>query len=334
MDGNIYPIFTTDPDSDRQELKELTKSVGPLPFDSAQLNLLLADFRTKALSMNQQYRTEENRVEGYYYSNFLIEGKVLYCLDQNNMLTHREAIYKIKPSDIETSHRVVFDYAMQYRSLEALSKLYSRGDKCNEENMRKELDLSPSAWSLFGQEIMALTQGVPNLYSNLPISNQKILIMVGVPGSGKSTIANQLVSLDNRWFRVNQDEMKSRPACEKYARDALKKGYSLIVDRCNFDIKQRSTWIKMAAEFNINDIRCLNFMIPFEVCKARISVREDHPTIPSGDSGHAIIDSFVNILVPPIRLEGLTDILVIKDDADIARALQTLSTLHAPPEHI
>ena len=60
--------------------------------------------------------------------------------------------------------------------------------------------------------------------------------MVGIPGSGKSTIANELVKLG--WDRVNQDEMKTRKVCETRMIQALEKGRSVVVDRCNFDIQQ------------------------------------------------------------------------------------------------
>lgn len=58
--------------------------------------------------------------------------------------------------------------------------------------------------------------------------------------------------------RQNQDEMGTRQKCEQVARSALKKGQSVIVDRCNFDYRQRHNWIKIAAEFRVTDIRYPN----------------------------------------------------------------------------
>jgi len=174
---------------------------------------------------------------------------------------------------------------------------------------------------------MNLIVGIPNRFLNVPMSPQKLLIMVGVPGSGKSTTANRLISLNKNWSRVNQDEMKSRKACEIYAKDALKKGLSVIVDRCNFDILQRNVWIKIASEFGVNHIWCLYFKIPHEICKARVTVREDHPTIPKGDKGCEIIDTFASSLVPPAFEEGLSEIITVTNDQELEAVIPKLAEL-------
>ena len=41
------------------------------------------------------------------------------------------------------------------------------------------------------------------------------------------------------WERVNQDEMGTRKVCETRTEQALQKGKSVVIDRCNFDIAQR-----------------------------------------------------------------------------------------------
>lgn len=45
--------------------------------------------------------------------------------------------------------------------------------------------------------------------------------------------------------------MKSRKACEMYARKFLDKKQSVIVDRCNFDRDQRKTWIELAQHYKV-----------------------------------------------------------------------------------
>jgi len=289
----------------------------------SEINEISKNFSENAFLLNQTYRLQNNFKLGYCYKNFVIEGKVLYCLDENNQLTDRESIYKVKPSDIEGSHCVQFDAAMQYKALEALAKLYSKGEKFTEQNLKKELDMNDRSWDAFGKEIMDLTTGVPN-YLTEKVSSQKLLVMVGVPGSGKSTVANKLVTQNKLWFRVNQDEMKTRGACETYAKDAFKKGLSVIVDRCNFDITQRNKWIKIATEYGVNHMWCLYFNIPHEICKNRITIREDHPTIPKGDTGIKIIDQFASSLVDPFFEEGFSEIISVTNDLDLENVFQKL----------
>jgi len=134
------------------------------------------------------------------------------------------------------------------------------------------------------------------------------------------------------WYRVNQDEMGSRHNCEQKANEAYLIGKSVIVDRCNFDIQQRNTWIKLARQHDVNDIRCIFLNIPPDVCKSRVSVREAHPTIPSGQVGHSIIDKFVDQLIPPVPGEGFTSIITVTNDQELKDALEILVPLAQPKE--
>lgn len=52
------------------------------------------------LVMNQEYRKEHKLEAKYEHNHFIVEGKVLYLLDEKGSLINR-TMYKIKPSDIE-----------------------------------------------------------------------------------------------------------------------------------------------------------------------------------------------------------------------------------------
>jgi predicted kinase len=307
-------------------ISEIILSNGPQLYNTENIVNISESYRKSAYILNQEFRKRSNKSEGYSFNNFIVEGKVLYLLDENHVSISRDNLYKIKPEDIQLSHCVKFDHGLQFMALEGLSKLYSRGHVLSEDNIRSEMNITAINWNTFGKDIMELVQGVPNLFTSTP-SKQKMIIMVGVPGSGKSTVANRLIKMNQNWIRVNQDELKTRKACEHVARDNLKKGKSIIVDRCNFDIQQRNVWIKLASEFSVTDIRCLYFKIPLNICKQRITVREDHPTIPKGDSGIQIIDSFSGLFVAPSIFEGFTQILAVENDEEIELAVSNLSPL-------
>lgn len=60
-------------------------------------------------------------------------------------------------------------------------------------------------------------------------------------GSGKSTFSSFLHQLG---FQVIcQDEMGDRKACERATIGALLAGKDIVIDRCNFDEKQRKHWV-------------------------------------------------------------------------------------------
>ena len=80
-----------------------------------------------------------------------------------------------------------------------------------------------------------------------------VVILVGVPGSGKSTFCARLIAKGNTtWVRVNQDSVSngrrgSKQQCLAAAREAVLAGHSCILDRCHQDAQQRSDFIKLAA---------------------------------------------------------------------------------------
>lgn len=80
---------------------------------------------------------------------------------------------------------------------------------------------------------------------------QKVLILRGLPASGKSTYAKEVVQKDNKWKRINRDSIRLMLAQDfsdrnekfvKAVRDnliqlALSKGYNVIVDDLNLSEK-------------------------------------------------------------------------------------------------
>jgi hypothetical protein len=101
------------------------------------------------------------------------------------------------------------------------------------------------------------------------------------------------------------------------------------VDRCNFDFSQRWHFIKLARDLGVGDIRCLFLNIPRSVCKSRVSNRKDHPTIPDGEAGHAIIDNFKNLLAGPQKAEGYSQIIEVVDEQGANRAVDHFGDLLA-----
>lgn len=111
------------------------------------------------------------------------------------------------------------------------------------------------------------------------IYSQFMIILVGLPGSGKSHFAESLQSSKpNKFVRINQDQLKSRQKCEQRCRQAIHQGKIPIIDRCNFDIDQRRYFLQIAHESNI-PVDCIHFDYASKTCLNRCLNRGEHETI-------------------------------------------------------
>ncbi|ORE01914.1 P-loop containing nucleoside triphosphate hydrolase protein [Rhizopus microsporus var. microsporus] len=142
--------------------------------------------------------------------------------------------------------------------------------------------------------------------------SNRILLLVGLPGSGKSTLSKELVKCKSGWERINQDDMGSRKACEMHAKRFLNKKLSIVIDRCNFDEKQRKTWVDLGQKYNV-PVDCIVLTTTEQECSERIQCREDHPTGVIGDSGVQILKKFMRNYRPPRidQLEGIQRVLYL-----------------------
>jgi predicted kinase len=128
-----------------------------------------------------------------------------------------------------------------------------------------------------------LSQSSSQIDETSKSSPQFMLCLCGIPGSGKTTFAQELALLRRseetakedecarvnyqyqhqqqsgapvytahncrrKWTIVSQDVLKSRKAVLAAAKAALLRGDHVVVDRCNFDKEQRHHWIDLASE--------------------------------------------------------------------------------------
>jgi predicted kinase len=95
--------------------------------------------------------------------------------------------------------------------------------------------------------------------------------------------------------------LKSRGQCESGTKKALQSGNCPIIDRCNFDAKQRQTWYDIANQAGI-PIDCIVLSVPPEECIRRCETRETHETV-SAKEARKIVGMVKHQLVWPRRNE-------------------------------
>ena len=119
----------------------------------------------------------------------------------------------------------------------------------------------------------------------------KVEMLVGIPGSGKSTYAKQVVAKDpSNWVRINNDDLRAMmngsvwsqdyekmvtDARNYLIRDALKRGKSVIIDNLNLNRRHFDDVCKIAKSVN-SDIMVYekSFYISLEDAIERDSKRE------------------------------------------------------------
>jgi len=136
-----------------------------------------------------------------------------------------------------------------------------------------------------------------------------MLILTGLPGSGKSTYASHFES--DGWVRINQDILGSRDACLSLAAKTLSQGKNVIIDRCNTTKEQRAHWIRLALDYGA-DIQGVYLSCDMEECIYRIHHRKDHPTIKEEiplEKKREIVVQFWKQLELPLLEEGFSSIM-------------------------
>jgi hypothetical protein len=73
-------------------------------MDQKKVLQICEEFKQVAFNLNENFRRAHNIPLSYYFESFIIEGKVIYFLNEENELVSRDALFKVKPKDIELFH--------------------------------------------------------------------------------------------------------------------------------------------------------------------------------------------------------------------------------------
>ncbi|GLI62201.1 hypothetical protein VaNZ11_004792 [Volvox africanus] len=177
----------------------------------------------------------------------------------------------------------------------------------------------------------AAARGVGNDKPLSPLAPPVLLLLSGLPGSGKSTFSRELLATSPvAWVHVNQDAIRdgrpgTRQQCISAVRTALEDGACCVVDRCHVDTEQRSALRAVALGLGLT-AHCVALQTPLEVCVKRVAGRSDHPGGVQGEGSKKVVYMAAGQMKgnnwPPAASEGFASVMDCHNDADAAAAVR------------
>eukprot|EP00386_Alphamonas_edax_P007208 GDKI01023932.1.p1 GENE.GDKI01023932.1~~GDKI01023932.1.p1 ORF type:complete len:409 (+),score=99.98 GDKI01023932.1:19-1245(+) len=139
---------------------------------------------------------------------------------------------------------------------------------------------------------------------------QELVLMVGPPGSGKSTTSKRVFG---SYVHVNQDTLKSKDKCIKACKDAVAAGKSVVIDNQNKEKATRALYIKIAQEKKI-PVRVVYIDVPKDLCFHMNAYRMLNPRVPEHRKQKVpamIIHSFYKNVEVPNTSEGVSEVITL-----------------------
>ncbi|PWN41248.1 P-loop containing nucleoside triphosphate hydrolase protein [Ceraceosorus guamensis] len=178
----------------------------------------------------------------------------------------------------------------------------------------RELTLSTEAQPSLGAEHSSPHDEATSPIAALPAAiddRPHLLVLCGVVGSGKSSFAQSLCSLQRpRYIRASQDVLGDRQSVISLVSQNLAQRRNVVVDRTNADASQRAYWLDLGQQYGA-ETDIIVFDTPFSTCQARLRARKDHETLKSPAQALNVLRLFTKQWRMPTMEEGFEHLLVL-----------------------
>ncbi|GAA6001664.1 hypothetical protein JCM10207_002254 [Rhodosporidiobolus poonsookiae] len=154
------------------------------------------------------------------------------------------------------------------------------------------------------------------------LASADLVVLVGLPGSGKTWFRRALCLRDPSWQSVSSDENRKTSAVLCAASSFRGNGTKLLLDRCNASPSARRELLALAQR--ATHPVAVFFDTPPALCAYRANLRAAHPSLPPGPRVAAAISHFARELVPPSLGEGFAAVVRVQSDDAAAELVDKL----------
>jgi len=101
--------------------------------------------------------------------------------------------------------------------------------------------------------------------------SKELIIMIGYPGSGKSSIANNYLK-PNDYIIINQDSLKTKKKCLETIEKNMILNKNIVIDNMNYTKEKRKEFIDIAKKYNYS-LRAIFLETSYELSKHNMLYR-------------------------------------------------------------
>lgn len=123
-------------------------------------------------------------------------------------------------------------------------------------------------------------------------TTKTLTLLVGPPGSGKSTTSTDLAYLQQGTYEYINQDSQGKKEHYKIFEDAIRKETQyILIDRMNFNREQRERYLKPAKDAGYYT-KIMVLHESYDTCLERCSKRIDHPTIKDEKTAKKVLNFF------------------------------------------
>jgi len=184
--------------------------------------------------------------------------------------------------------------------------------------------LSIEEWKRNAKEILELLKIKLKYDNRVPI----VILLVGIPGSGKTTFSKNLIQKNCAWMHVSQDELKTSRMCKLYIEEGINRGMNIVIDRCNKNTNLRISWIEDVKKLGVHTTIAIHFDIDRNEAKSRVMKRVNHPTLPAVEKSKQVVDEIADCLTKPQLNEGFAEIICVRTEKDVSYTIERFASIN------